>query len=159
PLMVAVQIICARIGLVSGAGLTGALRKRYPRGVLLLICILLAGANVFNIAADLAGMADAASLIIGLPVWICIPLFAVTVVVFTVVCRYETFSRYVKWSTLTLFAYVAAAILSRPHWPELLVATVAVPLHWSRPYFTTIVAILGTTISPYLFFWQASAEV
>ncbi len=159
PLMVAVQLICARIGLVTGTGLTVACRRRYPRAVLGVICALLLGANVFNIAADLAAMGDAAYMLTTLPTIPFILLFGLTTVVFTIYSRYATFSRYVKWSTLTLLAYVVAAFLSRPNWREAIGATFAPPRQFTRSYLTTIVAIFGTTISPYLFFWQASSEV
>lgn len=159
PLMVAVQLVCARIGLVCGIGLTGALRRHYPRTLLLGICVMLVGANVFNIAADLRGMADAATMLTGLPAALFIVAFGAATVLFTVYSSYATFSRYVKWSTLTLLTYVAAAFVTQPSWSTALAATVMPPLNWSRDYLTTVVAILGTTISPYLFFWQASYEV
>jgi Mn2+/Fe2+ NRAMP family transporter len=120
---------------------------------------MLGAANVFNIAADLAAMGDAAHMLTSLPTIVFIMLFGLTTVVFTIYSNYATFTRYVKWSTLTLLAYVAAALLSHPHWNHALVATIVPPRKWSHQYLTTIVAIFGTTISPYLFFWQASSEV
>jgi NRAMP (natural resistance-associated macrophage protein)-like metal ion transporter len=159
PLMVAVQLVCARVGLVCGVGLTGALRRHYPRGLLIAICLMLLGANVFNIAADLSGMGDAGAMLTGLPSAVFIVTFAVATVVFTVYSSYATFSKYVKWTTLTLLAYIAAAFVTHPPWREVLAWTFMAPRHWSREYLTTVVAILGTTISPYLFFWQASSEV
>jgi NRAMP (natural resistance-associated macrophage protein)-like metal ion transporter len=159
PLMVAVQLVCARIGMVCGVGLTGALRGRYPRVMLVLVCLMLAGANVFNIAADLGGMADAAEMLTGLPSAAYVILFGVATILFTIYSSYAVFSKYVKWTTLTLLAYVIGAFFARPHWNEVLAATFTPPRVWTRGYITTIVAILGTTISPYLFFWQASSEV
>jgi len=159
PLMVAVQLVCARIGLVCGVGLTGALRRHYPRPLLVAVCLMLLGANVFNIAADLRAMGDAAAMLTHLPSIAFVILFGAATIVFTVYSSYAVFSKYVKWSTLTLLSYIVAAFLAHPDWREVLRATVIVPLHWPREYLTTIVAILGTTISPYLFFWQASSEV
>ncbi len=159
PLMVAVQLVCARIGMVSGIGLTGALRRHYPRWLLYTICMLLLVANVFNIGADLGGMADAVSMLTGVPAFVSIPVLGGASVFFTIYARYVTFARYVKWSTLVLFSYVASAILSHPDWRRGLFRTFVPQFEWSSAYITTIVAILGTTISPYLFFWQASHEV
>jgi len=159
PLMIAVQLVCARIGMVCGVGLTGALRRRYPRALLVAVCLVLVAANVFNISADLRGMADAFEMLTGVPSLPMVILFGAAVVVFTVYTRYVTFARYVKWATLTLLAYFGAVVLAHPRWPDVLRHALLPPLHWSGDYATTIVAILGTTISPYLFFWQASQEV
>jgi NRAMP (natural resistance-associated macrophage protein)-like metal ion transporter len=159
PLMIAVQLICARIGMVCGVGLTGALGRRFPRWLLWAMCLMLLGANIFNIAADLGGMADALAMLTPIRPVVSVPLFGAAVVVFTIVASYARFARWVKWSTLSLFAYIAAAIMSKPDWIAGLYGTFVPSLTWSRDYVTTIVAILGTTISPYLFFWQASAEV
>jgi NRAMP (natural resistance-associated macrophage protein)-like metal ion transporter len=159
PLMVAVQLVCARIGMVTGIGLTGALRLHYSRGLLTAICVMLLVANVFNIGADLGGMADAVSMLTGIPRPIWVPLLGSAVIVFTVFTSYVTFARYVKWSTFVLFTFVGSSILAHPDWRIGLLRTVVPELQWSRRYLTTVVAILGTTISPYLFFWQASHEV
>jgi NRAMP (natural resistance-associated macrophage protein)-like metal ion transporter len=159
PLTMAVQLICARIGLVTGRGLAGAVRRHYPRPFLYVACLLLLVANVFNIAADLAGMADAASMLTGVWRFVWVPLFGATVMVLTIYTSYPTFARYLKWMTVVLFSYVVAAFLARPDWGAVLQATVVPDLRWDRAYVTTLVAIFGTTISPYLFFWQASQEV
>lgn len=159
PVMIAVQLVCARIGMVSGAGLTGALRGHYPRWLLYAISVLLLGANIFNIGADLGAMADAASMLTGVPAIVSVPAFGAAIIVFTIYTSYATFAKYVKWSTLVLFSYIASAILSHPDWRAGLYRTFVPDLRWSSAYLTTVVAILGTTISPYLFFWQASYEV
>ena len=159
PLMAAVQLVCARIGMVSGAGLTGALRKHYPRVLVYAICVVLLVANVFNLGADLGAMGDAASSLIGVPPAVSILAFGAGVVLFTVYARYVTFASYVKWATLSLWAYIVSACLSRPDWHVGLYRTVVPDLRWSSAYLTAVVATLGTTISPYLFFWQASHEV
>ena len=159
PLMAGVQLICARIGLVTGRGLAGAVRRHYPRPFLYGACLLLLVANVFNIAADLGGMADAAELLIGLPSLVFVPLFGLGTLAITVYASYATFARYLKWLTAVLFAYVLAAFLARPDWGQALRASVIPSVGWDAPTVATLVAILGTTISPYLFFWQASQEV
>jgi NRAMP (natural resistance-associated macrophage protein)-like metal ion transporter len=159
PLMAAVQLICARIGLVSGRGLAGAVRRHYPRSFLYGACALLLVANVFNISADLAGMADAAALLTGLPSVIFEPLFGVGLVVVTVYTSYTRFARYLKGLTAVLLAYVLAAFLAQPDWAAALRASLLPTIRWEADGVTTLVAILGTTISPYLFFWQASQEV
>ena len=159
PLMIAVQLICARIGMVCGVGLTGALRRHYPRWLLWAVCIMLLAANIFNIAADLGGMADALAMLTRIPPLVSVIIFGVAIVVFTISASYARFATYVKWSTLALFSYIAAALLAKPDWRAALHGTLVPNLKWSREYLTTVVAILGTTISPYLFFWQASHEV
>ena len=159
PLMIAVQLVCARIGMVCGTGLTGALRRHYPRWLLYAICVLLLGANVFNIGADLGAMADALAMLTGVPPLVSVPALGAAIIAFTIYTSYATFAKYVKWSTLVLFSYIASAVLSHPDWRAGLYRAFVPELRWSSSYLTTIVAILGTTISPYLFFWQASHEV
>jgi NRAMP (natural resistance-associated macrophage protein)-like metal ion transporter len=159
PLMAAIQLVCARIGLVSGVGLAGAVRRHYPRPLLYGSCLLLLTANVFNISADLAGMAEAAAMITGLAPLALVALFGVLVAWATVYASYGTLARWLKWLTAVLFAYVVAALLSRPDWGPVLHATVVPRLEWDGAWVATLVGILGTTISPYLFFWQASQEV
>jgi NRAMP (natural resistance-associated macrophage protein)-like metal ion transporter len=159
PLMAAVQIMCARLGLVSGQGLAGVIRRRYPKWVLLGACILLTVANTVNIGADLGGMAEAMEMMTGLSSLVWLPLFAVLIVVLLIWSSYRHIARVFKWLTLVLFAYVAAAFMAHPHWGEVLRATFVPHIEWNSAYIATFVAILGTTISPYLFFWQAAQEV
>jgi len=159
PLMAAIQLICARIGLVTGRGLAGAVGHHYPRPLLLSACLILLAANVFNIAADLGGMAEAAAMLTGLPALPFILVFGVGITAVTVYTSYGTFARSLKWLTAVLFAYIAAAVLARPDWFAVLRATVVPAFQWNPGAVETLVAILGTTISPYLFFWQASQEV
>ena len=159
PLMAAVQLICARIGLVTGRGLAGALRHHYPRPFLYAACLLLLAANVFNIAADLAGMAESATMLTGIPRLVWVPLFGLSILVVTVYASYGAFARTLKWLSGVLFAYMAAAILAHPDWREALLASLVPALRWDSVYVATLVGVLGTTISPYLFFWQASQEV
>jgi NRAMP (natural resistance-associated macrophage protein)-like metal ion transporter len=159
PLTIAVQLICARIGLVSGSGLAGAVRRHYPRPFLYAACLLLLAANVFNIAADLGGMAESVRMLTGLPAFVSVPLFGAAILTGTVYTSYATFARYLKWLTAVLFAYIAAAFLAGPDWGAVLRATFLPSIRWDALYVGTLVGVLGTTISPYLFFWQASQEV
>ncbi len=159
PLMAGIQLICARIGLVTGFGLAGAVRRHYPRSLLYAACLILLVANVFNISADLAGMAASASMLTGVTSLAFVPVFGLLILWVTVYTSYGTFARYLKWLTGVLFAYIVAAFLARPDWTGVLRATVVPSFSWDADYLTTLVGILGTTISPYLFFWQASQEV
>jgi len=151
--------MCARLGLVSGRGLAGALRRRYPKPVLLGACTLLAVANIVNIGADLGGMAEGMQMLTGITGKLWLPLFAGLIVVLLIWSRYHQMARVLKWLTLVLFAYVAAAFMAHPDWRSVLVATAVPHLEWDTKYIATFVAILGTTISPYLFFWQSAQEV
>lgn len=159
PLMATVQLMCARLGLVTGRGLAGAVRLRYPRPVLWGACALLLAANVINIGADLGGMAEATELVTGVNSLVWTPLYAALIVSLLFWSSYRRLARVFKWLTLVLFAYVAAAFLSRPDWGAVLRSTLVPRVVWSADYLSTFVGIPGTTISPYLFFWQAAQEV
>lgn len=159
PLMAAVQLMCARLGMVTGRGLAAVIRTRYPSPVLWFSCTLLIVANVFNIGADLGGMADAMEMVTGLPRYLGTPLFACVIVGLLFWTSYRTIAEIFKWLTLVLFAYVITAFLVRPAWWQVIRATFIPHLEWSRSYISVLVGILGTTISPYLFFWQAAQEV
>jgi NRAMP (natural resistance-associated macrophage protein)-like metal ion transporter len=159
PLMTAVQLICARIGLVTGRGLAAAIRAHYPRWYIYVACLLLLVANVFNIAADLSGMADVTHMLIGVPPLVSVPVIGLLILLTTIYASYARFAQYLKWLTAVLFAYVVTAFLARPDWRQVAFATFVPRLRWDSVYVTTMVAVLGTTISPYLFFWQASHEV
>ena len=159
PLMASVQMMCARIGMVTGKGLTAALREKYPRPVLVLACFALLVANTINIGADLAGMADAASLVTHVNAHVWVVLFGVAIAWATVVWRYKTIAKTLEWLALVLFAYVITAIRVSPRWSDVLRATFIPSAIHGRAAWATLVAILGTTISPYLFFWQSSEEV
>ena len=159
PLMAAVQLMCARLGMVTGRGLAGVLRRNYPRWVLWFACSLLVIANVVNIGADLGGMAEATQLVTGITGLIWTPIYAVLIIVLLFWSSYRFIANTFKWLTLVLFAYVIAAFLSQPDWRSVLLSTFVPRIQLSSDYLSTFVGILGTTISPYLFFWQASQEV
>jgi NRAMP (natural resistance-associated macrophage protein)-like metal ion transporter len=159
PLMGAVQMMCARIGMVTGEGLASGLRKKLPRWLCIGFVVGLLAANTINVGADLSGMADAAALLTGWNSHMFVVGFGVVIAAVTVKFRYHQIAAVLKWLVLSLGAYVITAFLVKPDWAQVLRDTF-VP-HWpdSRDAWGTIVAILGTTISPYLFFWQAAQEV
>jgi Mn2+/Fe2+ NRAMP family transporter len=159
PLMWAVQVTCARIGMVTGRGLMAALRHRFPRSALLAVCLALFAANSINIGADLGGMADGAELITGVNSHIWVAVFGAGLMFGTVRLRYRQMARVLKWLSLVLVAYVLTAIISRPDWTNVLRDMLAFRLPRTADALGMVVAIFGTTISPYLFFWQASEEV
>jgi NRAMP (natural resistance-associated macrophage protein)-like metal ion transporter len=159
PLMAAVQAMCARIGMVTGQGLAAALHARFPRRLLVVAAGALLVANTLNLGADLAAMADAAELLTGINSHLWVVLFGVLIAFATIRLRYADLARILKWLALVLFVYVAAAVHLRPDWGEVARATFLPSLPKGRAGWQTLVAILGTTISPYLFFWQASQEV
>jgi len=159
PLMAAIQLMCARLGMVTGCGLASVIRTRYSRWALWFACSLVIVANVFNIGADLGGMGDATQMITGVRAYFWTPFFAVLILGLLLWTSYRTMARVFKWLTMVLFAYVAAAFLSHPNWSAVFRATFIPHIEWSKDYISVLVGILGTTISPYLFFWQAAQEV
>lgn len=159
PLMAAVQLMCARLGLVAGCGLAAIIRRQYPRWVLWTACSVLIVANVFNIGADLGGMAEATEMMTGVRAYFWTPVYALLLVSLLLFSTYRQIARIFKWLTLVLFAYILAAFLAHPDWGAVLRATFIPHIELSSAFLATFVAILGTTISPYLFFWQASQEV
>ncbi|MCM3873467.1 MAG: Nramp family divalent metal transporter [Pyrinomonadaceae bacterium] len=159
PLMAAVQLMCARLGMVTGRGLAGVLRRNHSRWVLWGACFLLIVANVFNIGADLGGMAEATQMMTGISSLVWTPVYALLIISLLFWTSYRFIARVFKWLTLVLFVYIIAAFLARPDWSAVLRSTFVPHVEWSSAYLATFVGILGTTISPYLFFWQASQEV
>ena len=159
PLMAAVQLMCARLGMVSGRGLASVIRHHYSRRVLWGACGLLIVANVVNIGADLGGMAAVTEMVTGVKAVFWTPLYAGFIVSLLFWSSYRQIARIFKWLTLVLFAYVVTAFLAHPDWWAVLRATVVPHVEWSNTYLAVLVGILGTTISPYLFFWQAAQEV
>ncbi len=159
PLMAGVQMMCARIGMVRGEGLAAALGRRIPKPFVIAATVALLAANTINIAADLAGMADAAEMLTGLNSHVGVVAFGVLITVATVALPYHRIASVLKWLALALFAYVVTAFRVGVDWGD--VARSALVPAWpaSPAAWATLVAILGTTISPYLFYWQASEEV
>lgn len=159
PLMAAIQLVSARIGYVTGVGLAANIRQHYPRWLLRVCVALLLGANILNIGADLAAMAEALRLLVGGSAHVYAVTFGLLSVVLQVFLPYERYVRWLKWLTLTLFAYVAVVLSVRIDWLAVAQAVVWPQLPSGKAVFITLVAVLGTTISPYLFFWQAAQEV
>jgi NRAMP (natural resistance-associated macrophage protein)-like metal ion transporter len=158
PLMVGIQVVSARIGRVSGYGLAGNIRRHYPKWVLYGLVSLLLAANTINIGADLSAMADAARLLIGGSRHAYILGFGMFCVLLQIYISYARYVRVLKWFTLSLFAYVGVAFSVDLPWLDVIKGVFVPSLGTSADYLTTVVAIFGTTISPYLFFWQASQE-
>jgi NRAMP (natural resistance-associated macrophage protein)-like metal ion transporter len=159
PLMVGIQLVSARIGRVSGHGLATNIRRHYPAWLLYAIVSLLVLANAINIAADISAMADASKLLIGGNFHVYVVSFGVVSLLLQVFIPYKRYVRLLKWLTLALLAYVGTAFAIHIPWKEVATQTVFPQITWKREYITTLVAVFGTTISPYLFFWQASQEV
>jgi len=159
PLMAAIQLMCARLGMVTGRGLAAAVRIYYPRWVLWGACSILVVANVINIGADLGGMAEATQLITGIRSLIWIPVYAFLIIGLLLWGSYKLIAKIFKWLALVLFAYVVASFYARVDWRHALAVTFVPHLEWSRGFLAVLVGILGATISPALFFWQAAGEV
>ena len=159
PLMVGIQVVSARIGRVSGNGLAANIREHFPAWLVRAIVALLLVANTINIAADVSAMGEAMTLIAGGSSRWYAALFGGISLLLQVLVPYHRYVRILKWLTLALLAYVATVFTVHVPWLKVLGATALPHLDWSPEYITTMVAVFGTTISPYLFFWQASQEV
>jgi NRAMP (natural resistance-associated macrophage protein)-like metal ion transporter len=159
PLMAAVQMTCARVAMATGKGLAGALRKKLPRSVVMAAAFALFIANTFNIAADLAGMADAAEMLSGINSHYFVVVFGIGLTAGPILFHYEPIAIPLKWLTLSLCAYIVTAFIVRPDWSAVVHATFVPSLPTTREGWAMLVGVLGATISPYLFFWQASQEV
>ncbi|HEV2960257.1 MAG TPA: Nramp family divalent metal transporter [Candidatus Angelobacter sp.] len=159
PLMAAVQMMCARIGMVTGQGLAGNLKRRFPAWLLWVFILALLAANTINIGSDLAGMADAAEMLSGINSRFLVVGFACLISWATIRLRYHQIANVLKWLVLVLFAYPITAFVVGADWDRVARDTFIPSLPHTREEWSMLVAILGTTISPYLFFWQASEEV
>ena len=159
PLMCGVQEISGDIGRVTGRGIAGNLRRYYHPGILYTIVFLVLAANTINLGADIGAMGAALQLLIGGPALLYAGLFAVASAALETLLPYEKYANVLKWMCSALFAYVATVFVVHVPWGQALRATVLPSLSFKIAYITSIVAVLGTTISPYLFFWQAEEEV
>ena len=159
PLMVVIQEVAAEIGRVTGAGIARNLKRHYPRIVLWLMVSLLLVANVVNLGADLSAMGAALQLLAGGNAGLYTLMFGIICIVLEVGLSYPRYAAVLKWTTLSLFTYVGVVLVAHVPWPHALRSLVVPELQWNVAYATALVAILGTTISPYLFFWQASQEI
>jgi NRAMP (natural resistance-associated macrophage protein)-like metal ion transporter len=159
PMMAVIQGMCARIGMVSGIGLAAQMRKSFPLWLAMSLATIVVVANTFNIGADFAGMAASANMVFGLPVLLWVAVFGAVLIYVDIFLSYRLLSRIFKWLTLTLFAYIITAFVVQPNWLDVLKHAVIPEVHFNGLWITTLVGVLGTTISPYLFFWQASLMV
>ncbi len=159
PSMIVIQQMCGRIGMVTGKGLAGVILEHYSKKVLYVSVLLLVIANTINIGADLGAMASSAQMLIGLPFYLWLILITGSIIVLEIFVPYKTYSRILKYLTLTLFSYFLAAFVVKIDWNVVFHSLLTPHIEFSANYLLNIVAVLGTTISPYLFFWQASEEV
>jgi NRAMP (natural resistance-associated macrophage protein)-like metal ion transporter len=158
PLNAAIQEMCARIGVVTGGGLATQLRRHYPRPLLMALVLLLFVANTVNIGADIAAVAAGIALLTPIPQGLIVPFVAVGIAATEIAVPYHIYATYLRALTLVLFAYVVDAFVASPDWAKALRSTFVPHIELNRSFLTTVVAVLGTTISPYLFFWQTSEE-
>jgi NRAMP (natural resistance-associated macrophage protein)-like metal ion transporter len=159
PLMATVQYICAKVGMVSGQGLAGVLREHYPRWLLYPAVIGLVMANTINVGADIGAIAAAVTLLIPIPaIWLIVPI-SLTILGLQFFGSYRLIAKVFKWLTLALLAYIGSALFAHPDLGEVLRGTFIPTFSMEPAFLTTLVAILGTTISPYLFFWQSNQVV
>jgi NRAMP (natural resistance-associated macrophage protein)-like metal ion transporter len=159
PLMAAIQEICARVGRVTGAGIAANLRRYYSPWILYLAALFVLVANVVTLGADIGAMAAAAQLLLPAASWIYLIIFGAGSLVLQIMVPYAKYARILKWLTLSVLAYIAAAFFIHIDWRQALLDSVVPHIAWNKSFLTGITAVLGTTISPYLFFWQASQEV
>ncbi len=159
PFMIAIQEMCGRIGLVTGQGLSGVIKKNYGRPLLYGAVAILLVANTINIGADLGAMASALGLVIPLPFIVLLILITVLTLVLEIFVSYHVYVKYLKYLALSLCAYIVTVFVIKLDWRVVAVSTLVPHVTWSKEYLFNIVALLGTTISPYLFFWQADEEV
>jgi NRAMP (natural resistance-associated macrophage protein)-like metal ion transporter len=159
PMKTVIQEICARIGLVSGKGLSSAIKKRYSKNVVLPLTILLIIANTVNIGADIAAMSASIRLVFPqLPIIVAALSFTAFIILSEVFVTYSKYVKILKYLTISLFAYIATAIIVGGNWNQILVATIIPHIEFTPAFAMMLVAMFGTAISPYLFFWQASEE-
>jgi NRAMP (natural resistance-associated macrophage protein)-like metal ion transporter len=159
PLMTSIQEMCGRIGIVTGKGLTTLIKEYFPKPILYLSVFLLALANTFNVGADLGAMAEAITLIVPIPFYIVLIFVAATTLALEIFIPYATYAKYLKYLALALFSYIATAFFVSMDWKAVIISTLVPHITLSKDYVMNLTALFGTTISPYLFFWQTSQEV
>jgi len=156
PMMAAVQYTCAKIGMVSGTGLAAVLRERFPRPLVYAAVFALVVANTINAGADIGAIAAAINLLVPIPLELLIVPIGGAILALQIWGSYAVIARWFKWLTLGLLAYVGASLFAHPDWSDVLRGTLVPQLSFDAGYVSTLVAIFGTTISPYMFFWQPS---
>jgi NRAMP (natural resistance-associated macrophage protein)-like metal ion transporter len=158
PLMIAVQEMCARIAIVTGEGITTVIKQHYSKTWLYSIVAMLLVANTINLGVDLGAMAEAAKLLVPVHYGTAVVMFALLLIGLEIVVPYRRYAPILKWLTISLFAYVVTCIIATRNWPAVLKATFVPSIHFNFQFLMIIVGVLGTTISPYMFFWQAAQE-
>jgi|HigsolmetaAR204D_1030405.scaffolds.fasta_scaffold06099_4 NRAMP (natural resistance-associated macrophage protein)-like metal ion transporter len=158
PLLAGVQLLCSRLGMVSGRGLVGAAREIFPRWALVVLSLALVIANIVTLGADLAGMGAVTAMIAGGPAFLWAPAYAVAVIVLLFRFPYRRIQTVLRWLCVALFAYIAAGLLSGPDWRQAAIGTLVPRIEWSGNYLAVLVAIIGATVSPYFLFWQVAQE-
>ena len=159
PFAFAVQEACARLALVTGKGLAAIIKTRMPRWVLVVAVLLVAVANTVNIAANLSIMSAALGLLVPIEQWAGVLLFAIVLGMTEIVIPYHRYAKVLRWLSLSLLAYVAVLFVAQVDWQQVAISTLIPSFDFSRLSFELLIALAGTTISPYLFFWQAAEEV
>ncbi len=159
PAMISIQEMCGRIGMVSGRGLAGVIKKYYSKKLLWFAVSLLFVANVINIGADLGIMAASLQMLLGLPYYFWLVVTSALIIWMEIAVSYKKYSKYLKWLGLSLLVYVITAFMVKQELKEIVMSTLVPSIQFNLGYLMTLVGFLGTTISPYLFFWQASEEV
>jgi len=158
PFMTVVQEICGRIGMVTGTGLATVIRRHYAKPILYSVVLLLFIANTINVGADLGAMASSGQLVLGIPFPVWLVALAALSIYLQIRMPYPTYSKFLKYLTFSLFAYIIVAFMVRQPWHEIVLSTFVPHVAFTKEYLFNIVALLGTTISPYLFFWEADQE-
>ena len=159
PLLLAVQEACGRIGAVTGKGLAGVIKDHYSRTILIGVVLLVVVANTINVGADVAAVAEASALVVPVPRWALAVLTTAVVLGLEIFVSYRTYAKFLKWLALALLAYPATALIVKQPWGEILRATFVPHIEFSVSFLFIITGVFGTSISPYMFFWQASQEV
>jgi len=159
PMMAVVQGMCARLSLVTGQELAALLRKNLPTWAAYGLAMAVIAANTINIGADVAGMAASAALFVHLPLWTLVLAFGLTTLAMQVFLSYAKMARVIKWLTLTLFAYIVTAFVVHANWADILKHLVVPEIRFDATWFAVVVGLFGTTITPYLFFWQSALEI
>ncbi|EKE20053.1 MAG: natural resistance-associated macrophage protein [uncultured bacterium] len=159
PIMIAVQEVCARIGVVTNKGLAQVIKENYSKKIVFFVVSLLIVANVANIGADLGAMAASLKMLTGINYYVAAVGFAVVIILVEVLVKYHLYVKVLKWLTISVFAYIATGIIIDPDWITILKKSIIPEIHFNSAYFFAMIAVFGTSITPYLFFWQASEEV
>lgn len=159
PMMLAVQEVCGRIGIVTNRGLAGVMQHHYKKKIVALIVLFLVIANVMNIGADLGAMAASTKMIVGGNFYVLAVAFALLILSIEIFVQYHVYVKFLKWLTISVFAYIITGFIIHPNWLAILRQAVIPQLSFDKEYLFAIIAVFGTSITPYLFFWQTSEEV